>query len=52
MTGDQAGARPGIRRGLTMAAQQQGPRDATALDAADWLDVHFAACQPEYEALG
>jgi SAM-dependent methyltransferase len=34
-----------------MAAQQQGPRDATALDAADWLDVHFAACQPEYEAL-
>ncbi len=32
-------------------AAQQGPRDATALDAADWLDVHFAACQPEYEAL-
>jgi SAM-dependent methyltransferase len=34
-----------------MAAPQQGPRDATALDAADWLDVRFAACQPEYEAL-
>lgn len=32
-------------------AAPQAPRDATALDAADWLDVHFAACQPEYEAL-
>jgi SAM-dependent methyltransferase len=26
-------------------------RDATALDAADWLDTHFAACEPEYTAL-
>ena len=30
---------------------QQAARDATALDAADWLDIHFAACQPEYEAM-
>ena len=26
-------------------------RDATALDAADWLDIHFAACRPEYESI-
>ena len=24
---------------------------AAALDDADWLDVHFAACRPEYEAM-
>jgi SAM-dependent methyltransferase len=30
---------------------QRVARDATALDAAAWLDTHFAACQPEYEAL-
>lgn len=34
---------------MTMTAQR-AIRDATALDAAEWLDTHFAACQPEYEA--
>ncbi|HEY8597621.1 MAG TPA: class I SAM-dependent methyltransferase [Thermomicrobiales bacterium] len=29
---------------------QRAIRDATALDDAEWLDTHFAACQPEYEA--
>lgn len=26
-------------------------RPAAALDAAGWLDVHYEACRPEYEAL-
>lgn len=37
-----------------MAAAAPGPPPAptaAALDAAGWLDVHFAACRPEYEAM-
>jgi SAM-dependent methyltransferase len=51
-----------VAGGGRLAAAKEGPMTAVspsqppdptaaALDAADWLDAHFAACRPEYEAM-
>ena len=43
--------RTGTRRDAALTSENHGTSAGQPLSGADWLDVHFEACRPEYEEM-